>query len=41
MVAPDEGAGPHEVAQAYATDVGRDGGDLSAEERAIRIEPYR
>ncbi|GGL27657.1 hypothetical protein GCM10014719_31480 [Planomonospora parontospora subsp. antibiotica] len=41
LVAPDQGTGPHETSQAYATDVGRDDGDLSAEERAIHIEPYR
>ncbi|MEV8636343.1 DUF5709 domain-containing protein [Streptosporangium sp. NPDC051023] len=39
LVAPDEGIGPDETSEAYATDVGPNGGDLSAEERAIHIEP--
>ncbi|WP_326824317.1 DUF5709 domain-containing protein [Streptosporangium sp. NBC_01756] len=39
LVAPDEGIGPDETSEAYAEDVGADDGDLSAEERAIHIEP--
>ncbi|WP_326642417.1 DUF5709 domain-containing protein [Streptosporangium sp. NBC_01755] len=39
LVAPDEGIGPDETAEEYARDVGPDSGDLSAEERAIHIEP--
>ncbi|MFI7539423.1 DUF5709 domain-containing protein [Streptosporangium sp. NPDC049376] len=39
LVAPDEGIGPDETSEEYATDVGPDSGDLSAEERAIHIEP--
>ncbi|MEV7013110.1 DUF5709 domain-containing protein [Streptosporangium sp. NPDC051022] len=41
LVAPDKGIGPDETSEAYATDVGPDSGDLSAEERAIHIEPDR
>lgn len=39
LVAPDEGIGPDETSEEYARDVGPDSGDLSAEERAIHIEP--
>ncbi|SNT09262.1 hypothetical protein SAMN05216276_102425 [Streptosporangium subroseum] len=39
LVAPDEGTGPDETSEEYASDVGSDDGDLSAEERAIHIEP--
>ncbi|MGW4425044.1 DUF5709 domain-containing protein [Streptosporangium sp. NPDC004631] len=39
LVAPDQGLGPDETSEEYARDVGPDGGDLSAEERAIHIEP--
>ncbi|MGJ6964639.1 DUF5709 domain-containing protein [Streptosporangium sp. G11] len=39
LVAPDEGLSPDETSEEYASDVGRDDGDLSAEERAVHIEP--
>ncbi|MER5322785.1 DUF5709 domain-containing protein [Streptosporangium roseum] len=39
LVAPDEGIGPDETSEEYARDVGADDGDLSAEERAIHIDP--
>ncbi|MDP9866490.1 MULTISPECIES: DUF5709 domain-containing protein [Streptosporangium] len=39
LVAPDEGIGPDETSEAYARDVGPDDGDLSAEERAVHIDP--
>ncbi|GAA4219682.1 hypothetical protein GCM10023075_04120 [Streptosporangium album] len=39
LVAPDKGIGPDETSEEYAEDVGADNGDLSAEERAIHIDP--
>ncbi|WP_433241029.1 DUF5709 domain-containing protein [Streptosporangium sp. CA-135522] len=39
LVAPDEGIGPDETSEEYARDVGPDDGDLSAEERAVHIDP--
>lgn len=39
LVAPDEGLSPDETSEEYASDVGPDDGDLSAEERAVHIEP--
>ncbi|GII65576.1 hypothetical protein Skr01_56610 [Sphaerisporangium krabiense] len=39
LVAPDEGARPDRESEEYAEDLGADDGDLSAEERAIHIEP--
>ncbi|MFB9723765.1 DUF5709 domain-containing protein [Planobispora longispora] len=41
LVAPDAGIGPDWARESYAIDVGRDSGDLSAEERAIHIESDR
>lgn len=38
VVAPDEGAHTDVDRDAVATDVGRDGGDLSAEEAALHLE---
>ncbi|MFC4061243.1 DUF5709 domain-containing protein [Planomonospora corallina] len=39
FIAPDQGFGPYDTDQAYATDAGVDDGDLSAEERAMRVDP--
>ncbi|WP_436761829.1 DUF5709 domain-containing protein [Streptosporangium sp. V21-05] len=39
LVAPDEGLSPDETSEEYASEVGLDDGDLSAEERAVHIEP--
>lgn len=39
LVAPDEGLSPDETSEEYASEVGADDGDLSAEERAVHIEP--
>ncbi|MET9336429.1 DUF5709 domain-containing protein [Nonomuraea sp. NPDC003727] len=38
LVAPDEGLAPDVESEEVAEEVGADSGDLSAEERAIRIE---
>ncbi|GGL07576.1 hypothetical protein Sme01_11520 [Sphaerisporangium melleum] len=37
-VRPDEGAHPDEDSEEYASEVGEDDGDFSAEERAMHIE---
>lgn len=39
LVAPDEGAHPDVDSEEYASSIGRDDDDLSAEERAMRIDP--
>ncbi|MCW2879960.1 MAG: hypothetical protein JWQ95_4060 [Sphaerisporangium sp.] len=39
LVAPDEGAHSDVDSEEYAQEVGADDGDLSAEERAMHIEP--
>ena len=39
LVAPDEGAHGDEEKDEVASDVGRDGGDLSAEEAALHLDP--
>ncbi|GAA3800829.1 hypothetical protein GCM10022226_20530 [Sphaerisporangium flaviroseum] len=39
FVAPDEGAHSDVDAEEYAQEIGPDDGDLSAEERAMHIEP--
>ena len=39
LVAPDEGAHGDDEKDEVATDRGRDGGDLSAEEAAVHLEP--
>lgn len=39
VVAPDEGTHGDDEKDEVATDVGRDGGDLSAEEAALHLEP--
>jgi hypothetical protein len=39
LVAPDEGTHGDDEKDEVATDVGRDGGDLSAEEAALHLEP--
>ncbi|MEO3808956.1 DUF5709 domain-containing protein [Sphaerisporangium sp. B11E5] len=39
LVAPDEGAHPDVVSEEYASSIGPDDDDLSAEERAMRVDP--
>jgi hypothetical protein len=41
LVEPDEGAHPDTEKDEVATDVGRDGGDVSAEEAALHLEEER
>ncbi|GAA2412084.1 DUF5709 domain-containing protein [Nonomuraea africana] len=39
LVSPDEGLEPDVESEEIGEDVGRDSGDLSAEERAVRVDP--
>ena len=39
LTQPDEGLAPDTDSEEWAEDWGEDGGDLSAEERAVRVDP--
>ncbi|MFC6899457.1 DUF5709 domain-containing protein [Nonomuraea dietziae] len=39
LLSPDEGLAPDVESEEIGEDVGSDSGDLSAEERAVRIDP--